>query len=218
MAILRYEFTNFTEDAFTGRFGGIDYTFAPGETRSFDPDKHYMLLLLAKQLADRELVRRIKSVGRDPKDMERWGKSLDANGQPFVITADMRKIIMRDAIGVLADTPVPTPDHETDEAGATKETTADVKTLQDEVRELKELVGSLTSALSQTTQPRMNVSTDRVSSPVNSDSSVVEPNTNGLGLTREVLEEMASDAGITKTETMTKEELIRAVNQTQAQV
>ncbi len=214
MSILRYEFTNFTEESFTGRYGGVDYTFAPGETRPFDPDKHYMLILMSKQLADRELIKRIKSVGRDPKDMETWGKSLDEYGKPFQINADMRKELMRQAIGSLVDTPIPTPDDDVHsaEAGATQGQTQDVKTLQDQVRELTELVTGLTSALS--TQPRPSGNTDRVSSPSNESRAAAEP----ISMTREVLEEMAQDAGITKTETMTKEELIRAVNQTQAQI
>lgn len=214
MAILRYEFTNFTEESFTGRYGGVDYTFAPGETRPFDPDKHYMLILMAKQLATQQLVKKIKSVGRDPKDMETWGKSLDENGRVFNITSDSRKELMRQAIGNLVDTPIPTPhdDEINAEAGATKGQTQDVKTLQDEVRELKELVSALTSTIA--TQPRPTVSSDRMSSPVTSSSPAAEP----TSMTREVLEEMAGDAGITNTATMTKEELIRAVNQTQAQI
>lgn len=214
MAILRYEFTNFTEESFTGRYGGVDYTFAPGETRPFDTDKHYMLILMAKQLATKELVKKIKSVGRDPKDMETWGKSLDEFGKPFTITAEMRKELMRQAIGNLVDTPIPTPhdDEISAEAGATKGQTQDVKTLQDEVRDLKEMVTALTTTIA--TQPRPIVSNDRVSSPINNDSAAAEP----ISMTREVLEEMAGDAGITHIETMTKEELIRAVNQTHAQI
>lgn len=203
MTLLKYEFTNFSDQSFTGRFAGIDYTFAPGETRSFDPDKHYMLLLMAKQLADRELVRKIKMVGRDPKDMETWGKSLDDLGRPFIITSDMRKSLMYKAIGSLVDTPVPTPEQATDEAGATKESSTDIKTLQDEVSELKELVASLTTALK---------------SPPVIPSISASPTNEPTSTTREVLTSLAADLGITETEHMTKEELIRAVNSRQAQI
>src|SRR3990167_8752021 len=153
MAIIRYEFTNFSDEAFTGRYNGVDYTFSPSETRSFDPDKHYMLILMSKQLADRELLKRIKNVGRDPKDMETWGKSLDEYGKPFAVTADMRKILMRQAIGDLADTPVPTPEEQREEAGTTQEASKDVKELQTQVKELTEMVQSLTGILKSQQQP-----------------------------------------------------------------
>ena len=51
-------FYNFTDEAFVGRYGGLDYHFRPRETASYDPDKHYMLVLFSKQLADRELLKK----------------------------------------------------------------------------------------------------------------------------------------------------------------
>jgi hypothetical protein len=204
----RYEFTNFTEESFTGRYGGVDYTFAPDETRSFDPDKHYMLLLMAKQLADRELAKSVKSVGRDPKDMETWGKSLDSHGKPFTVTSEMRKTLMRQAVGNLVDVPIPVPEQDASEAGSTKETTQDVKVLQDQVRELTETVQALTSALK--TQPQ--AANRPLEAPVS------QPVTEPRGISRDVLTSMASDMGITGTERMTKEELIHAVSSRQAQI
>src|SRR3990167_7284209 len=103
-------FKNWTDEPFIGRFGGIDYTFQPGQEESYDNDKHYMLLLFAKQLADKELLKKVKSIGRNPQNMETWGKSLDEDGQVFVITAEYRKEYMRKAIGGLTDIPVKLPE------------------------------------------------------------------------------------------------------------
>ena len=139
----RYQFTNWTQEPFTGRYGGVDYLFAPQETREFDPDKHYMLILMAKQLADRELLRGTKSVGRNPNDLNTFGKSLDENGKVFVVTSDMRKVIMKKAIGELLDKPIPIPELQTEEAGATqadKYISENVKNMQAEIRDLKEIV------------------------------------------------------------------------------
>ncbi len=212
----KYEFTNFTEDSFTGRCAGVDYTFAPGETRSFDPDKHYMLLLLAKQLADRELEKRVKGVGRDPKDMETWGKSLDHTGKPMVITKDMRKVVMRQAIGALVDTPIPVPEDQeiAQEAGSTKEISADVRVLQDQVKDLMDLVRSQ----NQPTQPRYAPPVERVSNEGHPTGSQVQTVPEPVSMTREALTSLAQDAGITNTDRMTKEELIHAISGRQAQI
>lgn len=135
-------FKNWTDEPFIGRFGGVDMTFEPGQEESYDSDKHYMLLLLAKQLADRELLKKVKAIGRNPQNMETWGKSLDEQGQVFVISAEHRKEYMRKAIGGLTDIPVklPEPVLDNEEAGATQKVSADVEALQKEVQELKELI------------------------------------------------------------------------------
>src|SRR3990167_9921888 len=135
-------FKNWTDEPFIGRFGGIDMTFQPGQEESYDSDKHYMLLLFAKQLADKELLKKVKSIGRNPQNMETWGKSLDQDGHVFVITADSRKEYMRKAIGGLTDIPVKLPEAFADnaEAGATAKVSADVESLQNEVKELRELI------------------------------------------------------------------------------
>lgn len=207
----RYEFFNFTEQSFTGRYGGVDYTFAPNETRSFDPDKHYMLILLSKQLADRELEKKVKGVGRDPKDMETWGKALDHVGKPIVITKDMRKTIMRLAIGSLVDLPIPIPEDQevVEEAGSTKEINQDVKALQSEVSELKDMVQSLVSHASKT-QPRVEPSVPMPDAAV--------PATEPTSMTRSALVAIAQDLGITDTDSMTKEELIHTVSGKQTQI
>jgi len=89
-----------------------------------------------------ELLKRVKSIGRNPQNMETWGKSLDVDGQVFVITADLRREYMRKAIGGLTDIPVKLPEAVADnaEAGATAKVSADVESLQNEVKELRELI------------------------------------------------------------------------------
>jgi hypothetical protein len=213
MTLLRYEFTNFTDSSFTGRYGGIDYTFAPGETRMFDPDKHYMLLLLAKQLADRELGKKVKSIGRDPKDMETWGKSLGDDGKIFVITSDMRRTLMREAVGNLVDIPIPIPADANlpEEAGSTKETNEDVKALKDQVAELTATVQALTKTTKAQSQ------SEGVASLTPETTQVVEPQSQP-SMTRSALTSMAQDLGINNTETMTKEELIHAISSRNAQI
>lgn len=210
---MRYEFTNWTGEPFTGRCGGVDYTFAPGETRSFDPDKHYMLILLSMQLADIELNKRVKTIGRDPKDMETWGKALDEEGRPFQITSDMRKVLMRRAIGILVDTPIPTPDDERDtaDAGETKGVSEDVKSLQRQVEILTSMVQSLSQG--KTTQPWTDSAKVLSEMPLSA-----QPAPEPSSMTRDVLVSMARDFGITGTERMTKEELIQAVSGRQAQI
>ncbi len=212
MASLRYEFTNWTDESFTGRCGGVDYTFAPHETRAFDPDKHYMLILMSMQLANIELNKKVKSVGKNPQDMESWGKALDAEGNVFSVTTDMQKTLMRRAIGVLADTPVPTPDdmREDADAGETKGVSDDVKTLQQQVAELTSLVQSLSQG--KTTQLR----TTPVS--VSNQEPASQPVSEPSSMTRDVLVSMAREAGATGTEHMTREELIHAVTSRQAQI
>ncbi len=212
MTPLRYEFTNWTDDSFTGRCGGVDYTFAPGETRSFDPDKHYMLILLSMQLADLELNKRVKSVGRNAQDMETWGKALDAEGKPFNVTSDMRKVLMRRAIGMLVDTPIPTPDDIQDaaDAGETKGASEDIKSLQAQVAELTAMIQSL----SQGKATQLRTEPVSVSGKEPSAQPVSEPSS----MTRDVLISMAREFGIHGTERMTKEELIHAVSGRQAQI
>lgn len=202
---MKYEFTNWTDETFTGRYGGTNYTFAPSETRGFDPDKHYMLLLLAKQLADRELSKKVAKVGRDPKDMETWGKSLDEYGKVFTVTSDMRKALMRQAVGLLVDTAIPIPDEVRPEAGASKEASQDVQAMKTQIAELTEMVKTLTK---QTVHPIGD------GAPPVQTSVPVEPVT----MTRGVLESMAHDLGIENTEGMTKEELIHAVSSRQEQI
>ena len=209
MQPVKYEFTNWSEDTFIGRFGGVNYTFLPGETRSYDPDKHYMLILFAKQLAEVELNKSVKSVGRDPKDMETWGKSLDKNGRPFTINNEMIVSLSRKAIGSLIDVPIPVPEQDRQEAGATKEVSEDVKTLQDQVRILSEQIQALTT---QKTQLRVEPVREPVKSPA------AQPVTEPVTMTRDILTSMASDLGITDTDRMTKEELIHAVSSRQAQI
>lgn len=206
----RYTFTNFSNDPFSGRYAGQDYVFAPGETREFDPDKHYMLILLSKQLSTRELNKKLHAIGRDPKDMETWGKALDASGKVFRITTDGRKELMRQAIGDLVDTPIPTPDSQKEEAGATKEASADIQ-------ELKDQISTLTNAVTRLT----TLQSDKDSTPVRGEPSVLRDDPikaapSGLEpepsvVTRELLTTMAREKGIENVDSMTKEELIQAV-------
>lgn len=203
---MKYEFTNWADETFTGRYGGINYTFAPSETRGFDPDKHYMLLLMAKQLADRELSKKVIKVGRDPKDMETWGKSLDEFGKPFTVTSDMRKALMRKAVGILVDTAIPIPDEVRPEAGATQETSQDVQAMKTQIAELTEMVKTLTK---QTVHP--------ITTEIKTPDPIATP-TEPVTMTRGVLESMAHDLGIENTEGMTKEELIHAVSSRQEQI
>lgn len=216
-APLRYEFFNFTDRPFTGRYGGVDFLFAPQEKRQFDADKHYQLLLMAKQLADRELSKNVAGVGRDSKDAETFGKSLDANGRPFVITNEARIEVMRKAIGVLVDIPVPVPADEkrATEAGETKRVSEDVEGLKSEIRELRELIlqlaGNRTAPVQPVeTQPRIGATKDDLASKDSED----EPNQSGaeLNLSRKALEEMATDLGVVDASKKTKQELIDAIN------
>ena len=191
----RYQFTNFTNEPFTGRYGGVDYLFAPSETKEFDPDKHYMLILMAKQLADRELLKGAKSVGRNPNDLEKFGKSLDESGNLYVITVDSRREIMKKAIGELLDKPIPIPEVETEEAGSTQKVSDNVRGLQEEMRELKDLVSTF-------------VSKPKEEEPISPRNGVSEPS---IIQTREALESIAKDKGIVGYETMSKERLVEAV-------
>lgn len=142
---MRYAFTNWSAESFEGRYGGQPYPFAPGETRNFDPDKHQMLIILAKQLADRELLKGVAGVGRNPNDLDKWGKALDKNGEIFNIGTNDRRDLMRKAIGELVDTPLPTPPEQQPdvEAGATQGTVNDISALQEQVANLTELVTNL---------------------------------------------------------------------------
>lgn len=203
---MRYTFTNFSEEAFTGRYAGENIVFAPNETRKFDSDKHYMLLLLGKQLATRELNKRVKSVGRDPKDMEKWGKSLDEQGSIFTITADARKALMRQAIGELVDTPIPVPKDMRAEAGATKETSKDIASLKEEIAQLTKLVTQLAKS-----QPAVPVASDQTTKTSEEQKPEEPEKQQGSSVTRESLTEMARERGVENPETMTKEELIKQI-------
>lgn len=195
---LRYEFTNFSSDHFTGRFGGINYEFEPGETRSFDPDKHYMLLILAKQLADNELIKQIKGVGRDQKDSDTWGKSLDKDGRPFMITVPARKDLMRKAIGALTDTPIPVPEDKVQEAGATKEASEDIRQLKQELQDMKELLASFgTSIHNDAAQAAGKKPLEVTEQP----------------MARETLETLAKEQGIEDVESKSKVELQEEINE-----
>jgi len=194
----KYSFTNFTKEEFTGRFAGVNYIFASGETREFDPDKHYMLILLAKQLADRELIKKVKNVGRDPKDMETWGKALDEFG----------KSLMKQAVGFLIDTPIPVPEDQIEEGGITKEQSEDVKQLQNQVKDLTQIVQQLTQVVkSNQPQPQTEIP-----------SNIEEPIKEQPSMTREALSMLATDLGIENIEKMTKEELIHNISLRQAQI
>src|SRR3972149_1978309 len=204
----KYSFTNFTKEEFTGRFAGVNYIFASGETREFDPDKHYMLILLAKQLADRELIKKVKNVGRDPKDMETWGKALDEFGKPFTITGEIRKSLMKQAVGFLIDTPIPVPEDQIEEGGITKEQSEDVKQLQNQVKDLTQIVQQLTQVeKSNQPQPQTEIP-----------SNIEEPIKEQPSMTREALSMLATDLGIENIEKMTKEELIHNISLRQAQI
>ena len=201
----RYQFTNWTQELFVGRYGGQNFPFAVGESKEFDPDKHYQLILMAKQLADREIMKGIRSVGRNPNDEETWAKSLDVNGKPFVITVDLRKSLMRKAIGELVDKPIPIPEEtQSPEAGQTQEASADVKTLQDQVAHLTELVQSLAAAKAEPVTPEPVEFTPAIETPAAAESS--------MSTTREVLYEMAVEQGLPVHEGSTKEEILELLN------
>lgn len=198
----RYQFTNFTQYPFTGRFGGVNYPFAPLETKEFDPDKHYMLILMSKQLADRELQKGMRGVGKNPNDLERFGKSLDENGNLYVITPDNRKELMRKAIGSLLDKPVPIPEVQTEEAGATQQVSENVKNLQQEIKDLKDLVTTFISK-KETAVPN--------GQPKDVPIIHSEPSEPSMVMTREALESLAKDKNIANYQTMSKTQLIEAI-------
>ena len=197
---MKYTFFNFSTEPFTGRFGGQPYPFSPGETQSFDPDKHYMLIVMAKQLADRELLRKAVSVGRNANDIEKFGKALDAAGNIFTMTVEGRRELMRKAIGDLLDTPIPTPD-KSDEVGSTQETEADIKGLKDQLAQMKEMLEKLTAAAVPQGNPPPPPPSPESSSP-------------SMGMARSLLEEMAVDAGHTITPEMSKEDLVNLLSPT----
>ena len=194
---MKYTFFNFSDTPFTGRFGGQPYPFQAGETQSFDPDKHYMLIVMAKQLADKELLKKAVSVGKNPNDLEKFGKALDAAGNIFTMTVEGRQELMRKAIGDLLDTPIPTPD-QSDEIGSTQETEADIKGLKDQLAQMKEMLEKLTAAA---VQPAQVVQPVQEHSP-------------SMGMARSLLEEMAVDAGHVVTPEMSKEDLVNLLSPT----
>lgn len=198
----RYQFTNWTEELFEGRFGGAPYIFASGESKDYDPDKHYMLLILSKQLADRELAKGAKGVLRTKEAGNDYGKAIDENGNLYKPTIEMRKELMRKAIGELADKAIPFPETQEPEAGATKETTENIAALQDQVKTLTEMVQGLTKALGET-RPK--------DAPENSISGKPLESTGNTNLTRDVLMDMAKDRGIEVKEGISKDQLIQAL-------
>ncbi len=201
----RYSFYNFTETPFEGRFGGQPYVFAPGETKEFDPDKHHMLHILAKQLADRELAKGVKGILRTKEAGNDYGKAIDANGNLYKPTIEDRKALMRKSIGELADKAIPYPVQEEPEAGATKETTEDIAELKETVKSLMEMVQGLTNQLGAVKQP-----TVPVNSPIGNGQPPVEAvEPSSTGVTRDVLSEMLKEKGITPPENASKEQLIR---------
>jgi len=202
-------FKNWTDETFVGRFGGVDISFAAGEEKSYDSDKHYMLLLLAKQLADQELLKKVKSIGRNPQNMETWGKSLDENGQVFVITAEGRKEYMRKAIGGLTDLPVKFPDQpeDTEEAGATAKVSQDVSALQKQLKEVQDLLAQVVTNNTNGQVPSPSKKVEVPSTP-----EVKEELTGSM--LRDSLIEMAKEKGIEVTDDMPKDVIIAKIAET----
>ena len=134
------------------------------------------------------------------------GKSLDEDGQVFVITAEYRKEYMRKAIGGLTDIPVKLPDEVKDsaEAGATQKVTNDVEALQNELKEVKEL---LAKVVENNTNGQVPSPTQRVEVP--STPEVKEELTGSL--LRESLIELAREKGIEVTDDMPKDEIINRI-------
>jgi len=199
---MKYTFFNFTDEPFTGRFGGHPYLFAPKEIQSFDPDKHYMLIVMAKQLADRELLKKAVTVGKNPNDMEKFGKALDEHGNIFTLTVEGRRTLMKKAIGDLVDTPVPTPDIQ-EEVGSTQGTESDIAGLKSQISEMKEMIEQLTAASVKT--PVTIVSAPQPH-PVDDVPS--------MDMTRDLLVEMAQDSGLDVTPEMRKEDIVALLSGT----
>lgn len=199
----KYKFTNWTDSSFEGRYGGVPYLFAPGETQSFDPDKHYMLILLSKQLASREMAKRVSNVGRNPNDLITFGKAIDAKGGLVDITVSERRSLMHKAIGNLLDKVIPIPNDQSEEAGTTLSSSQDVKTLQEQVSHLTELVQSL--AAEKKVVKQTNGQSETPKEPV---VQVVQEK----NIAREALVDLAKEQDIAVSETMTKQEIIEALN------
>ncbi len=232
---MEYAFTNWTQVPFTGRYDGVDYLFAVGEKKPFDPDKHQMLIIMAKQLADRELLKGIAGVGRNPNEVEKFGKALDKEGNLFDMKVGDRKDYMRKAIGVLADTPLPVPADQAPDAEAG--TTAGLGELKDQVAHLTELVQSLAAAKGgsedvvavappEPPTPATELpapETPTVAEPRPTETGPVPPvaaeqgSVDGkpnMGMTREILMEMAQEAGLNPNPEITKEQLVELLNPT----
>lgn len=221
---MEYSFTNWTQVPFTGRYNGVDYLFAAGEKRPFDPDKHQMLIIMAKQLADRELLKGIAGVGRNPNDVDKFGKALDKDGNLFDMKVGDRKDYMRKAVGVLVDTPLPVPAEQMpdQEAGAT----AGLAELKDQVEHLTELVQSLTAAKGRDTTPQSvePPASSAPSAPAAPEPESVAPAPEvpptvlpappNMGMTREILMEMAQEAGLDPNPHISKEELVKLLSPT----
>ena len=213
----RYQFTNWTEEPFEGRFGGQPYNFLPGETKEYDPDKHYMLIVMSKQLADRELAKNVKGVLRTKEAGNDYGKAIDANGNLYKPTVEERKEMMRKAIGYLADKSIPYPETQEEEAGATKQTTENITELQEQVQSLTaqmkaqtemiqsflKTIGEQKTASTPSTEPE---SAPQVTQLVSEATSTMD--SSNVGMTRDVLIEMAKDAGITVPEGASKDQII----------
>ncbi len=204
----RYTFLNYSDQPFDGKMGGVPYHFEAGETKEFDPDKHGMLVVMAKHLADREILKRIKGVGRDPNNQETWAKSLDEHGKPFTITSELRKEYIRRAVGDLVDTPVPIPEEQVPEVGATQKMSSDVNQLQSEVKDLKETIASLTGQIGKLVSGNGHVPSAPPREPVLQPEAPSE----GGSLARSALEELAKDVGVDVLPTMTKRDILEAIH------
>src|SRR3990167_7262010 len=200
----RYEFHNFTNDLFEGRFGGQPYIFSPGETKEFDPDKHYMLIVLSKQLADRELAKGVKGILRTKEAGNDYGKAIDANGNLYKPTIEERKALMFKAIGELANKAIPYPVQDEPEAGATQgqlETKEEVVSLKQEIKELKEMMQGIISA--KAAEQPVNPPTGNGHPPV------VAGEPSSTGVTRDILLEMLKEKGITPPENASKDQILQ---------
>lgn len=196
-------FYNFTDEVFNGRFAGVNYQIGPKEYVTYDSDKHYMLILLSKQLADRELLKLVKGVGRNPMDSETWGKSLDEKGKPFVITSELRKEYMKKAVADLVEKPIHVPEEDKDhpeEAGSTAESNARMKTLENEIEELKTLI---TKA----------VDKGIVSSPEAPPTQIEDKEKVTNSMYRQSLIELAQEHKVVVTPEMTKQDIIDKIKE-----
>ena len=214
----RYQFTNWTDEPFEGRFGGVPYLFAPQETKEFDPDKLHMLHILAKQLTERELAKGAKGILRTKEAGNDYGKAIDANGNLYKPTLEDRKSMMAKAIGDLVDKSLPFPEHQEPEAGATKETTENITALQDQVKSLTDMVQGLVNqigALKAPPSPAAPPTPAPVNpAPVNPGNGQVAQPAPHATLTRDALYEMVKDAGGNPEEGATKEQLIEFLGNT----
>ena len=99
--------------------------------------------------------------------------------------------------------PIPVPEDQGEEIGSTQKTGEDIKSLQDQIAHLTEMVQSLTAGAKAPSVPSVPIP-----EPVQSPVAAEKPKEADMSTTRQVLESMAQDAGIEVTPEMTKEELI----------